>query len=110
WTSISGNLPPRSGVWSIVQDHVNANLLFAGLELGVWFTIDGGQNWIQLKAGIPTIQARDLVIQKRENDLVVGTFGRGAYILDDYSPLRDLTPQALTEEARLLPRGAPYMF
>ena len=60
WTSIAGNLPARSGAWSVVQDHVNGNLLFAGLEFGVWFTVDGGQSWTQLKAGLPTIQARDL--------------------------------------------------
>jgi len=110
WTSISGNLPARSGAWSVVQDHVNRNLLFAGLEFGVWFTVDGGQNWTQLRGGIPTAQARDLVIQRRENDLVVGTFGRGAFILDDYAALRDLTPAALTEEARLLPLGDAYLF
>jgi photosystem II stability/assembly factor-like uncharacterized protein len=110
WTSISGNLPARSGVWSVVQDHVNGNLLFAGLEFGVWFTVDGGQNWTQLKAGLPTIQARDLTIQRREQDLVVGTFGRGAYVLDDYTPLRELTPQVLTEEARLLPLRDSYLF
>jgi hypothetical protein len=110
WASIAGNLPPRSGVWSVVQDHVNGNLLFAGLELGVWVSIDGGQTWVQLKGGIPTIQARDLMIHRRENDLVVGTFGRGAYILDDYSALRELTTQALTEEPRLLPLRDAYMF
>jgi len=110
WTSVSGNLPARSGAWSVVQDHVDRNLLFAGLEFGVWFTVDGGENWTQLKGGIPTSQARDLVIQRRENDLVVGTFGRGAFILDDYSALRDLTPAALTEEARLLPLGDAYLF
>ena len=110
WTSVSGNLPARSGVWSIVQDHINGNLLFAGLEFGVWFTVDGGQNWTQLKGGIPTTQARDLVIQRRENDLVVGTFGRGAFILDDYSALRELTPAALTEEARLLPLRDAYLY
>ena len=60
WTSIAGNLPARSGAWSVVQDHVNGNLLFAGLEFGVWFTVDGGQSWTQLKAGLPAIQARDL--------------------------------------------------
>ena len=110
WTSISGNLPARSGAWSIVQDHVNGNLLFAGLEFGVWFTVDGGQNWTQLKGGIPTTQARDLAIQRRENDLVVGTFGRGAFILDDYSALRDLTPAGLADEARLLPLRDAYLF
>ena len=103
WTSVAGDLPQRSGAWSIVQDHVNGDLLFAGLEFGVWFTVDGGQHWMQLKGGMPTTQARDLTIQRRENDLVVGSFGRGAFVLDDYSALRDLTPQALTEAARLFP-------
>ena len=110
WTSISGDLLQRSGAWSIVQDDVNGNLLFAGMEFGVWFTVDGGQNWTQLKGGLPTAQARDLVIQRRENDLVVGTFGRGAYVLDDYTALRELTPAALTEEARLLPLRDSYLF
>jgi hypothetical protein len=110
WASVSGDLPQRSGVWSIVQDHINGNLLFAGLEFGVWATLDGGQKWVQLRAGIPTIQARDLVIQRRENDLVVGTFGRAAYILDDYSALRELTPQLLSEEPRLLPLRDTYLF
>jgi hypothetical protein len=73
------------------------------MEFGVWFTVDGGAKWTQLKGGIPTTQARDLQIQRRENDLVVGTFGRGAYILDDYSALRGVTAQALLDDARLFP-------
>jgi photosystem II stability/assembly factor-like uncharacterized protein len=110
WSSIAGNLPQRSGAWAIVQDHLNGNLLFAGMEFGVWFTVDGGARWTQLKGGIPTTQARDLQIQRRESDLVVGTFGRGAYILDDYSALRAVTPQTLTEEARLFPLRDAYLF
>jgi photosystem II stability/assembly factor-like uncharacterized protein len=110
WTPISGNLPERSGVWSIVQDHVNGELLFAGLEHGVYVTVDGGQRWTQLKGGMPTIMARDLHIQKRETDLVVGTFGRGAYILDDYSPLRAVTTQTLTSAAVLLPLRDAYQY
>ena len=110
WGSIAGNLPPRSGAWSIVQDHVNGNLLFAGMEFGVWFTVDGGAHWTQLKGGIPTTQARDLQIHRRENDLVVGTFGRGAYILDDYSALRGVTAQSLTEDAKLFPLRDAYLF
>ncbi len=110
WTSIAGNLPQRSGAWAIAQDHVNGDLLFAGMEFGVWFTVDGGAKWTQLRGGMPTIQARDLQIQRRENDLVVGTFGRGAYILDDYSALRGVTSQALTEEARLFPLRDAYIF
>ena len=110
WTSIAGNLPQRSGAWSIVQDHLNGDLMFAGMEFGVWFTVDGGAKWTQLKGGFPTTQARDLQIQRRESDLVVGTFGRGAYILDDYSALRGVTAQALTDEARLFPLRDAYSF
>ena len=110
WTSMAGDLPARSGVWSLVQDHVNGSLFFAGLEFGVWVTVDGGQKWVQLKSGLPTIQARDLHIQRRESDLIVGTFGRGAYVLDDYSALRELTGQTLTGEATLLPLRDAYLF
>lgn len=110
WTPICGDLPARSGAWSIVQDHVNGQLLFAGLEFGVWFTVDGGTHWTELRGGMPTIQARDLLIEPRENDLVVGTFGRGAFILDDYSALRELTPETLSRDARLLPLRDAYQF
>ncbi len=82
----------------------------SGLEFGVYFTADGGQRWTQLKGGIPVIQARDLHIQRRENDLVVGTFGRGAYILDDYSPLRGLTAETASADAVLLPLRDAYLF
>jgi photosystem II stability/assembly factor-like uncharacterized protein len=110
WTSIAGDLPPRSGAWSIVQDDVNPNLLFAGMEFGVYFTADGGAHWVQLRAGLPTAQARDISIQRRENDLVVATFGRGAFILDDYSALRDITAAALAEDAHLFPLRDAYLF
>ncbi len=110
WTLVSGDLPQRSGVWSIVQDDVNPNLLFAGLESGVYFTVDGGSHWVQLTGGIPTTQARDLAIQRREEDLVVGTFGRGAYILDDYTALRDITSASLGEEVRLYPLRDAFLF
>ncbi|UTW64589.1 glycosyl hydrolase [bacterium SCSIO 12741] len=91
WTSISGDLPERGSVYCIAEDHVNPNLLFAGTEFGVFVSVDGGAKWIQLKAGLPTIAVRDMEIQKRENDLVLGTFGRGFYVLDDYSPLREMS-------------------
>jgi photosystem II stability/assembly factor-like uncharacterized protein len=110
WTSIAGNLPVRSGVWSIVQDHVNPNLLFAGLEFGVYVTLDGGAHWVPLRGGVPTIQARDVAIQKRENDLVVGTFGRGVFILDDYTALRSVTPDALAQPAKLFPLRDAYQY
>ncbi|MCA1558999.1 MAG: glycosyl hydrolase [Acidobacteria bacterium] len=110
WTSIAGNLPARSGAWSIAQDHINGSLLFVGLEFGVYVSVDGGASWTQLKGGIPVTQARDLHIQRRENDLIVGTFGRGAYILDDYSALRALTAESLSAETTLFPLRDAYQY
>jgi photosystem II stability/assembly factor-like uncharacterized protein len=110
WTSIAGDLQVRSGAWSIVQDTMDADLLFAGLEFGVVVTLDGGSHWIPLKSGMPTIQARDVTIHRRDGDLVVGTFGRGVYILDDYGALRDVTPQAMSEEAHLFPLRDAYQY
>jgi photosystem II stability/assembly factor-like uncharacterized protein len=110
FTTITGNLPDRHDVWSVIQDQVNGNLLFAGTEFGVFTSVDGGQRWLQLKGGMPIAQARDMTIQKRENDLVVATFGRGFYVLDDYSPLRELAAQALAEETHLYPLRDAYIF
>jgi hypothetical protein len=110
WVSIAGDLPQRSGAWAIVQDHVDGDLLFAGMEFGVFFSIDGGAHWTQLRGGIPTTQARDLEIQKRETDLVVGSFGRGAYVLDDYSALRDVSSETLAQNAALFQLRDAYLF
>ena len=110
WTNISGNLPPRHDVWSVVQDHINGELLFAGTEFGLFASFDGGRQWTQLKGGMPVIQVRDLAVQKRENDLVLGTFGRGFYVLDDYSALREINAQTLAESARLFPLRDAYLF
>jgi photosystem II stability/assembly factor-like uncharacterized protein len=90
WKSITSNLPVRGTVHTLEQDFLQPDLLFAGTEFGVFFSIDGGTQWVQIKEGIPTIPVRDMAIQKRENDLVLASFGRGFYILDDYSPLRKL--------------------
>jgi hypothetical protein len=110
WTNITGNLPDKHDVYSVIQDHVNGNLLFAGTEFGVFTSVDGGQRWVQLKGGMPIIQVRDMAVQRRENDLVLGTFGRGFYVLDDYSPLREIAANTLTEEARLYPMRDAYIF
>ena len=88
WQKISNNLPENTLLWRIAQDHINSNLLFLGTEFGVYFTNNGGKEWTKLNGGMPNISVRDIAIQKRENDLVLGTFGRGIYILDDYSALR----------------------
>jgi photosystem II stability/assembly factor-like uncharacterized protein len=101
WKSIKGNIPERTLVWRLVQDHVKPNLLFSATEFGVYFTIDGGAKWIKITGGVPTISFRDLVIQRRENDLVGATFGRSFYILDDYSVLRDVSEAQLNQEATL---------
>ncbi|PID81559.1 glycosyl hydrolase [bacterium DOLZORAL124_64_63] len=103
WKSIAGDLPERGTIYTIGQDGVDPDLLFVGTEFGVFFTRNGGRNWVQLSAGMPTIACRDLEIQRRENDLVVATFGRGIYILDDYSPLRNLEPATLEKDAVLFP-------
>ncbi|MEO1574025.1 MAG: glycosyl hydrolase, partial [Pseudomonadota bacterium] len=107
WQSIRGDLPDRHLVWRLVQDHEDEDLFFAGTEYGVFFSINAGRNWVKLAGNVPTIPFRDLVIQKRENDLVGATFGRGFYILDDYSPLRDLEEADLKKASVLFePRDA----
>ncbi|MEM6298115.1 MAG: glycosyl hydrolase [Bacteroidota bacterium] len=100
WTSISGNLPERGSVYAIEEDHVDKNLLFVGTEFGVFFSDNAGKEWKQLKGGLPTIAVRDIAIQEEHNDLVLGTFGRGFYVLDDYSSLRGIS-EKLDEEATL---------
>ena len=103
WKSMAGNLPERGTVYTIALDHVDPDLVFVGTEFGVFFTRDEGQHWTQLKAGMPVIACRDLEVQRRENDLVVATFGRGFYVLDDYTPLRGLEPASLEQDALIFP-------
>jgi len=110
WTSISSNLPERHVGWCIQQDPVRSDLLFVGTEFGLFFTLDGGARWIGLKGGTPTVAFRDLEIQARECDLVCATFGRGILILDDYSPLRQVTPQLMKEPAVLFPVKQTWMY
>lgn len=102
WISITSNLPERGSVYCIKQDHIDPNLLFVGTEFGAFFSNDGGKNWTKL-GGLPTIAIYDLDIQQRENDLVAASFGRGFYVLDNYSPLRDLKKENLDKKAHLFP-------
>src|SRR5206468_7898598 len=76
WQPIQNNLPVRGSVYCIAEDNKNPELLFAGTEFGVYFSIDGGNEWTQLKGGLPPIAIKDMEIQKREGDLVLATFGR----------------------------------
>ena len=110
WVSMIGDVPEKQMVWRIVQDHIAPNLFFLGTEFGLYFTIDGGEKWIQLKGGLPTISFRDLVIQKRENDLVAASFGRGFFVLDDYSVLRELSDENLKQEAMLFDSRKAWLY
>ena len=110
WISIAGDLPQRGPTYAIAQDHVKPDLLFVGTEFGLFFTLDGGTKWTAYKSGLPTIAIRDLEIQRRENDLAVGTFGRGFYILDDYTPLRELSKELLEKDAHLFPVKKAWMY
>jgi hypothetical protein len=105
WRSITGDLPDRHLVWRVVQDHEDPQLMFTATEFGLFFTVNGGKSWVELNAGVPTISFRDVVIQRRENDVVAASFGRGFFILDDYSPLRDVDEDALEDEAMLWTPG-----
>jgi photosystem II stability/assembly factor-like uncharacterized protein len=107
WKSITSDLPQRGSAYVVIEDTIDRNLLFAGTEYGLFFSQNGGGNWIQLKGNLPTIAVRDLTIQKRRDDLVAGTFGRGIYILDDLKPLRAMTSTIANQEATLFtPRNA----
>lgn len=111
WQSIAGDLEEPHVAYSIIQDHEKPDLLFIGTEYGVFFTINGGSKWIQLKGDLPTIAVRDVDIQRRENDLVLGTFGRGFYVLDNYTPLREIGGKTLDEQENIFfPVKDAWMF
>jgi photosystem II stability/assembly factor-like uncharacterized protein len=102
WTSITGDLPDQTIVWAIQQDHVDPNLLVIAAEWGLYFSPNGGTNWHKL-AGSPTIAFRDVKLHRRDSDIVGATFGRGFYILDDYSPLREIAAGALDGAGGIMP-------
>jgi hypothetical protein len=103
WTAITNKLPLNGTIHTIEQDNVNRDLLFAGSEFGFYFSVDAGNEWVEFKSGLPTIAVRDIALQERETDLVIGTFGRGIYILDDYTPLRNFRKDMLEKEAYIFP-------
>jgi len=101
WSSVASNLPEGGAVYAIAEDPKAAGLLFVGTEYSCFATVDGGKYWRKLSSGLPTVAVRDINIQERENDLVLATFGRGFYIMDDYSALRELSKEVLEKEAHL---------
>lgn len=103
WEALSAGLPQRGSTYVIAEDHKDASLLFVGTEFGVFTSTDGGLTWTKLKKGLPTVAVRDIAIQQREDDLVLATFGRGFYVLDDYSPLREIKNDIKKNEAIVLP-------
>jgi len=110
WVSITGNLPERGSTYTIAEDHVNRDLLFVGTEFGVFVTIDGGGKWVQMKGGLPPATVKDIEIQRQENDLILATFGRGFYVLDDYTPLRYLKKDDIEKPALIFPIKDALMF
>ena len=105
WKLMIQGLPERGTAHTIIEDHIDSDLLFAGTEYGLFFSNDGGDNWHELTS-LPTIAVRDLEIQRREGDLVIGTFGRGIYILDDYAPLRSSSAELEAEATLFTVRDA----
>ena len=110
WVSISNNLPENGCVHTIAQDFVKSSLLFVGTEFAFYFSIDGGQEWKKLSNGMPDVAVRDIAIQKRENDLAIATFGRGFYILDNYSSLREIDAAFFNKEGYLFPVADALMY
>jgi photosystem II stability/assembly factor-like uncharacterized protein len=110
WSACVGNLPERGSVKCLAEDPVNPNVLFVGTEFGLWFTPNGGGRWVQLKGGLPTIAVRDIAIQTREHDLVIATFGRGFYVLDDYRALRTVTEDLLAQPAQTFPVRDAWLY
>lgn len=110
WNSLASNLPERGSTYSVAEDHVNANLLFVGTQFGLYTSIDAGSTWVKFMNGLPASTYIDLEIQTEHDDLVVASFGRGIYILDDYSPLRQLNSTLLKDSGYVFPIRTGLMY
>jgi photosystem II stability/assembly factor-like uncharacterized protein len=101
WRSVVGNLPAERVLRTVREDPRNPEVLYAGAEIGLYVTVDGGQHWVELKNNMPTMAFNDLVIQARDNDLVLATHSRGIWILDQINAIQELTPAVLASAAHL---------
>ena len=102
WTSIAGNLPAKAYVQIVREDPKNTNLLYAGTEIGLFASYDGGKNWIPLNLkNLPNVAVHDIVVHPRENDLILATHGRSLWIFDDATVIQQITPQILDSSAHL---------
>ena len=109
WKSISSNIPENNFVWTVVEDHINPNVLFIGTEFGMYFSMDAGGSWRKFNK-VPTIPIRDLEIHEGEDDLIAASFGRGFYIVDDYSPIREYSRQIDGLPAHLFSVKSTYQY
>lgn len=111
WTNISHNLPERGSVYCVAEDSKNKNLLFCGTEFGFYFSIDAGTTWLELTGGLPqAICVRDIAIQEQAEDIVIATFGRGIYVLDDYTILQNIKKEDLDKKANIFPVKEALVF
>jgi photosystem II stability/assembly factor-like uncharacterized protein len=101
WQNLSANLPESGSVHVVVESSRNPSVLFCGTEFGLFVTVDGGKAWHPMKTGLPTVAVHDLVIHPRDRDLVIGTHGRGIFVIDDIGPLEELTGETLSSPAHL---------
>jgi len=108
FASIVGDLPASRVIRTVREDTRNPNLLFLGTEFGLFFTVNGGVNWVELRNNLPTLPFNDLVIHPRENDLVLASHGRGIWILDKINALQELTPAVVSSPAHLFTVAPAY--
>src|SRR5882672_5572648 len=101
WTSIVGNLPAWGVVNVIREDPRNKELLYAGTEFGLFISLNGGKEWKEFMSGLPRVRVDDILVHPRDNDLIIGTHGRGIYILDDVSALQQFTTKVMDADAFL---------
>jgi photosystem II stability/assembly factor-like uncharacterized protein len=103
WRSISGDLPSNAGAWAAREHPRSKDLLFVATDIGVFYSMNGGANWLSLRNNMPAVRVRDLVIQSDANDLAIGTYGRGVWILDNVGPLVELAAAQKQAKAALFP-------
>jgi photosystem II stability/assembly factor-like uncharacterized protein len=101
WRDITGNLPEREPVYVIEQDYKNPQLLFVGTEFAIYYSITDGNTWTRFSRNLPTVAVHDIVVHPRDPDIIIGTHGRGIWIMDDISALQQMTPDLATAEAHL---------
>lgn len=103
WTDISGNLPGEAYIWVVREDPRDPKVIYAGTELGVFVSFSRGGDWIKLHMGnLPVVAVHDILIHPRDNDLIIGTHGRGIWILDKISFLQEMSPELVGAQ--------PYIF